>query len=199
MTESDFIEMLLRSFSLKQIHRSGWDVAGILSGRKESVAEHSWGVSLVAWVISSDPSMKDEDIDLSKVFLMAIQHDLPESLTSDIPRKAIQLGGTDMKEGKIKAEVAAIEFLFSGTNLSDSAMYLHNELKSANSIESRIVLVSDIIDMLLRAIALERNGVDPKMLDSFFSSSIDRVDSFRIEIASKIGKMLLEEHHSNLE
>jgi putative hydrolase of HD superfamily len=198
MDESDYLEMLLRADSLKQIHRTGWDIAGILYGRKESVAEHSWGVSLVAWVIASDLSDKGDAVDLAKVLSMAIHHDLSESLTADIPRKAVQLGGDSLKIGKAKAESTAVEHLFSGTNLLTDSMQLHNELKSAKSLESRIVLVSDTLDMLLRAISLERNGVDSKMLDSFFSSSINRLDSYKIELASKIGKLLYEEHSSNL-
>ena len=50
-------------------------------GRHESVAEHSWMMSLMAFF------MKDEfpDIDMDKVIKMCIIHDLGEAFTGDIP------------------------------------------------------------------------------------------------------------------
>lgn len=51
------------------------------SGREESVAEHSWRVSLMAlW-------LEDElgDADFNKIIRMCILHDLGEAVTGDIP------------------------------------------------------------------------------------------------------------------
>lgn len=51
------------------------------SGRKESVAEHSWRTALMAYL------MKDEfpEMDISRVMLMCLVHDFGEALTGDIP------------------------------------------------------------------------------------------------------------------
>ena len=51
------------------------------SGRRESVAEHSWRLSLMAMLI------KDEfpEQDMDKVLRMCIIHDLGEAFTGDIP------------------------------------------------------------------------------------------------------------------
>jgi len=51
------------------------------SGRHESVAEHSWRISLMAMLI------RDEfpDADMDKVIRMCIIHDLGEVFTGDIP------------------------------------------------------------------------------------------------------------------
>lgn len=50
-------------------------------GRKESVAEHSWRLALMAYWI------KDEipNLDIDKVIKMCLIHDLGESFTGDIP------------------------------------------------------------------------------------------------------------------
>ena len=50
-------------------------------GRRESVAEHSWRVSLMAMF------MKDEfpDVDIDKVVRMCLLHDIGEAVTGDIP------------------------------------------------------------------------------------------------------------------
>ncbi len=51
------------------------------SGRRESVAEHSWRTAVMAYL------MKDEfpETDISKVMLMCLVHDFGEALTGDIP------------------------------------------------------------------------------------------------------------------
>lgn len=51
------------------------------SGRHESVAEHSWRISLMAMLL------KDEfpDTDIDKVIRMCLIHDLGEAFTGDIP------------------------------------------------------------------------------------------------------------------
>jgi len=69
-------------------------------------------------------------------------------------------------------------------------------LQKGESIESRIVLSSDILDMLLHAIGLERNGVNAKILDQFFTTGLSRIKSFDIPIAIKIATLLYEEHTS---
>lgn len=50
-------------------------------GRHESVAEHSWRITLMAYF------MKDEfpEVDIDKVIRMCIIHDLGEAFTGDIP------------------------------------------------------------------------------------------------------------------
>ena len=51
------------------------------NGRHESVAEHSWMMTLMAYF------MKDEfpDVDMDKVIKMCIIHDLGEAFTGDVP------------------------------------------------------------------------------------------------------------------
>ncbi len=51
------------------------------SGRRESVAEHSWRMSLMAMLISDE----FPEADMNKVIRMCIIHDLGEAFTGDIP------------------------------------------------------------------------------------------------------------------
>ena len=62
---------------LKQIERHSWSS----SGRRESVAEHSWRIALMA------AFMRDEfsDVDMDRVIEMCLIHDLGECFTGDIP------------------------------------------------------------------------------------------------------------------
>lgn len=53
------------------------------SGRRESVAEHSWRTALMAMLLSG--SGRFEGIDLDRVIRMCLIHDLGEAFTGDIP------------------------------------------------------------------------------------------------------------------
>ncbi|NLG88880.1 MAG: HD domain-containing protein [Clostridiaceae bacterium] len=72
-----FIEIMSVAEKLKNNTRHSWTS----SNRHESVAEHSWRLSLMAYFV------KDEfpDADINKVILMCIVHDLGEAITGDIP------------------------------------------------------------------------------------------------------------------
>lgn len=50
-------------------------------GRHESVAEHSWRAALMAYFLKDE----FEDLDMQKVMLMCLVHDLGECFTGDIP------------------------------------------------------------------------------------------------------------------
>ncbi len=51
------------------------------SGRRESVAEHSWRLSLMAWFVQDE----FPEADINKIITMSIFHDLGEAITGDIP------------------------------------------------------------------------------------------------------------------
>ena len=51
------------------------------SGRRESVAEHSWRISLMAMLLTKE----FPEADMDKVIKMLLIHDLGESFTGDIP------------------------------------------------------------------------------------------------------------------
>lgn len=192
------IESFLRAESLKRLQRSGWEIAGVTVGRQESIAEHSWGTAFLAWLIGIHVSEERTDLDLCKVLAMAILHDLPEALTTDIPHSAVLLGGSDLKAGKVNAEMRAIEDLLEHISKAEGiGIDLLEELRHAESFESRIVLSADILDMLLHAIALERNGVASRFFDPFFNSGVPRVISFGIPLAISIAQNLLNEHHEH--
>ena len=53
------------------------------TGRHESVAEHSWRISLMAMLLSGEEEFRD--MDMNKVIRMCLIHDLGEAFTGDIP------------------------------------------------------------------------------------------------------------------
>jgi putative hydrolase of HD superfamily len=52
-------------------------------GRRESVADHSWRIALIAMLMTGIEEY--QDFDMNKVIRMCLIHDLGESFTGDIP------------------------------------------------------------------------------------------------------------------
>ncbi len=77
MKITDYIKIANTFEALKRNTRHSW----LSDGRHESVAEHSWRLTLMAYFI------KDEfpEADIDKVIKMCIFHDIGEAFTGDIP------------------------------------------------------------------------------------------------------------------
>ena len=77
MSPKDYLAIVHCIAGLKERTRHAW----MKSGRQESVAEHSWRMALMAYFL------RDEfpTVDLTRVLLMALLHDVGEVFTGDIP------------------------------------------------------------------------------------------------------------------
>ncbi|MDU4892798.1 MAG: HD domain-containing protein [Clostridium sp.] len=71
------LETMKIAENLKNNTRHSWTS----SGRHESVAEHSWSLSLMAYFISDE----FPEADINKILQMCIFHDIGEAFTGDIP------------------------------------------------------------------------------------------------------------------
>lgn len=73
-------------------------------GRHESVAEHSWRITLMAYFL------RDEfpEADMDKVIRMCLIHDLGECFTGDIPTFAKTRRDEEKEEGLLLAWVASL-------------------------------------------------------------------------------------------
>ena len=77
MTPRDYINFLNKIEKLKCNTRHSWTS----SGRRESVAEHSWRLSVMAMLCADEYP----EIDINKVIKMCLIHDFGEAVTGDIP------------------------------------------------------------------------------------------------------------------
>ncbi len=79
MTQERLLEILSRAAVLKTTTRHCYTEAE----RRESVADHSWRIALMAMLLSGEPEFSGTDMD--KVIRMCLIHDLGETFTGDIP------------------------------------------------------------------------------------------------------------------
>ena len=151
MNPSDIIEILMHGNQLKRTARTGWGQRGVPDA--EDVAAHSFGTVYTAMVLVE---LVDEDLDFGRVLAMAALHDLPESLTTDIPRPAWRF----LPEGsKQAAEAAAMSEILSGVSFAPRWAAWWAELIENQSREAQLVHHADKLDQYLQALVYQqRNG-----------------------------------------
>lgn len=77
MRHEDFLSILSVAEQLKCNTRH----SDTSSGRRESVAEHSWRIAFMAMLLEDE----FPDVDINRVMRMCLIHDLGEAFTGDIP------------------------------------------------------------------------------------------------------------------
>ena len=159
---SDMLSLLIELQRLKRLDRTGWTLRGLPNGT-ESVAAHSFGVSVTAMLLADEIKSRGVEIDVELVLRMSILHDWAETRIGDMPRTATHyFGATTRKE----AETAAFADIVAELTAKATLIALHNDYEKRESLEARVVKAADIIDLLVQVYALERAGA--RGLDEFW-------------------------------
>jgi len=150
MPRSEMLQLLIHGNQLKRTVRSGWVQRGIADA--EDVAAHSYGAAFTALVLAQKVP---KPLNLEKVLVMALLHDLPEGLTTDIPTTAWRLfpQGT-----KTEVERGAMDNILGGTTLSPLFMAYWEELHQKVTREALLVHDADKLDMYLQALMYEQQS-----------------------------------------
>ena len=138
--------LLFKANLLKDIPRSGYHFLG---AGKESVAEHSFSVSFIAFVMSQ----MEPDVNALRLIAMCLVHDLPEAKTGDL--NYVQKKYVTSDENKAVQDIA--RNLPFGTSLAD----LINEFNEGRSLEAKLAHDADQLALILDLKALSDIGYDP--------------------------------------
>lgn len=157
MDTTALLDVLIHGNQLKRTPRTGWIQRGVPGA--ESVAAHSYGVAFIVLVLTE---IVEFPVDASKALAMAILHDLPEGLTTDIPAPAWQL----LPEGvKVEVEREAMSSMFAHRPGGSRMMQLWEELVAGETAESRLVHDADKLDMLLQAIMYQEQTGNLRLVE----------------------------------
>ena len=111
------------------------------NGRHESVAEHSWMLTLLAFLI------KDEfpEADTNKIIKMCLIHDLGEAFTGDIPVF------NKSKENEKNEEALLYSWLNTfPENLKNEMLSLYDEMEKRETLEAKIYKALDGLEALIQ-------------------------------------------------
>jgi putative hydrolase of HD superfamily len=152
MTLDETIAMLMHGNQLKRTARTGWTQRGVPNA--ENVAAHTFGVAYAALLLLQQIQ---EPLDSAKTLSMALLHDLPEGLTTDIPTPAWRYLPTGIKsevERGAMREILSIDGSDSAGKTAD-LMAAWEELHANETAEAHLVHDADKIDMFLQALVYE--------------------------------------------
>lgn len=126
---------------LKSVLRHSW----LSSGRRESVAEHSWRVALMAMTLHPYLQKKNRP-NLEKVLKMVLVHDLPEIYAGD------HFAWKGVKKGRHEAESKGLKKLlqFAPKGASKEVCRLWMEHEETKTKEAKFVRALDKLEALIQ-------------------------------------------------
>ena len=195
------IDFLTVARGLKTTPRTGW-IRQKAGPRIESVADHSWRMSLMAMVAASSANANakastgsDDDpdglapttrYDTDRCIKIALVHDLAEATVGDITPHC---GVSDATKHDLELEAITgmTSKLVPGggdttTTSSPSAtsgvsaeiLALWKEYEAGETPEAKLVKDMDKLEMILQALEYETDGKNEESLDGFFDSTRDK-------------------------
>ena len=157
------LSILIELQRLKRLERTGWTLRGMPNGT-ESVAAHSFGVSVTAMMLADQMKIRGLDINIERVLKMSLLHDWAETRVGDMPKTATDYFGVEVRK---RAETSALADIVGSVGAAASQYTgLYEDYEQRHSLEARLVKAADIIDLLIQAHALERAGA--RGLDEFW-------------------------------
>lgn len=137
MNARDYLEILHVAERLKDTPRH----CTTSKGRVESVAEHSWRITLMAFLL------KDEfpEADIDKVVSMCVIHDLGECFTGDIPTFIKTDADRETEDSLLTQWVKSLP-----QEVSERMLALYAEMDAQQTLEARIYKSLDKLEALIQ-------------------------------------------------
>jgi putative hydrolase of HD superfamily len=169
--------LLFEAKMLKEIPRSGFHFLG---AGKESIAEHSFMTTFIAWVMSQ----LEPTVDALKLTAMCLVHDLPEARVGDL--NTVHKSYVTANEAKaVKDTTKDLPF---GSSIAD----LINEFNEGRSLEALLARDADQLSLILELKNLSDIGYDPP--DKWLPPVLNRL---KTETAKQIAESIMETHRDN--
>ncbi len=149
---------------LKQLYRQGWLRAGISREQCESVADHIFGMVMLAWLIM-DGGLSSK-VNRDKVLRMVLAHELGEIYAGDIIP-----GDQVAPEEKHRLEQAGLQKVTGRLPAGFEFAALWDEFEAGMSEEARLVRQLDRLEMALQALVYEKQGYNNQAMSSFYRSA----------------------------
>ncbi|HUT80975.1 MAG TPA: HD family hydrolase [Candidatus Bathyarchaeia archaeon] len=183
------------SLHLKRMIRSGWINSGVPPAEVESVADHSYMVTLLALVIALDEQRKGNDINLEKTIIMALLHDLSESVSQDINRSIRKFTPENYDNFKRELDMNASNYLLNKLPQGDSEKLLDylSEFRSAETKEARIVVEADRLETILQLNSYQKLGIPKNNFHEFYQNLSNELEFYQFDLVKDLASKLLME------
>lgn len=169
------LQFLREAERLKDTLRSAYTT----SGRTESVADHSWRLTLLAMTFSDQLP----DVDLLRLLKICVLHDLGEAIDGDIP-------APEQDTVAPKSDKERNDFLYLITPLPDllksEFLSLWDEYEDGVSDEAKVAKALDKVETILQ----HNQGANPEDFDYAFNLGYGKVHTDGVPIAAALRELL---------
>ncbi|MHA1213604.1 MAG: HD domain-containing protein [Candidatus Heimdallarchaeota archaeon] len=182
------LSFLQNALRLKRMVRSGWVYSGVPRADVESVADHSFMTTLVSLVIALEEQKNGNEIDIEKIMIMALLHDLSESVSQDVDRRIRKFSPKKFDEFKQELDEKATRYLLDmlPEYFTEKLQDYLNELHNGTSTEAKIVSEADRFEVILQLADYRRLGLPYDSLD-------EEVENYQFNIVKELASRLLKE------
>jgi putative hydrolase of HD superfamily len=179
---SPILRLYFNLAHLKQVYRKGWLERGIPASRCESVAEHSYGVVMLALFLAD----WFPELDRLRVLQLALLHDFGEIHAGDItPADKVT------REEKLRREADSFSRVLRDWPQGEGYLALFQEYERGESKEARFVRQLEKLEMALQAAVYQYQGL--ASLGEFLNSADEAIDDARLRKILEDLRRLLEE------
>lgn len=147
------IAFIKQAERLKSVEREAWTA----TGRRESTAEHSWRLALLAGLVAPD-----FEVDLGKTLMMCLVHDLGEVYMGDI--SAASIPDEEKKHREEERDVRQILSLLP-KGQQEELLALWKEYNGQTTAEARLVKALDKAETIIQ----HNQGQNPPDFDYEFN------------------------------
>ena len=180
---------------LKRMLRNGWIYSGVPISDVESVADHSYMVSLISLIQCLEEQSKGTKINIEKALTMALIHDLSESISLDIDRRIRQFAPDDYDSFKHKLDHNATKKLMNKlpTKMREQLVEFFEEYQKKESIEARIVSEADRVETLIQLNNYIKQGLPKENFQVFYDNLSKEVENFEFDLMKNLAEEILDE------
>jgi len=158
------LEVFFEIQSLKNLFRQGWLKRGIEKKYCESVADHSFSTTMLAWLLAEEYF---PELDQVRILKYSLLHEIGEIYAGDItPKDNIS------ENKKYELEIASVKEVFNKLKNGEKYIKLWQEFELAENKEAKFVKQLDKLEMALQAHYYE-NKLDLNLND--FKDSAKKV------------------------
>jgi putative hydrolases of HD superfamily len=142
MNVKSSINLIFEAAVVKRLERTGWQILG---DNRESVGEHTFMTSVIAYLIAKSVP---EKVNLEKILIMSLFHDFHESRIGDVDKIALDYITRDTQK--------ANRDIFS--KIDASLLASLDEYESKDTLEAKIVYEANILAVLVELKQLVEKG-----------------------------------------
>ena len=161
---NDILIFLQRTKGLESVERYN----SSLSAMRNTVAEHSWRLGLMALIIAPQCNVS---LDMNKVLALALAHDLAEAKTGDIDAYEQITSGEKFISQKMAREDGAMREMTGDLSFGKTVYALWREYTEQTTVEAKFVKALDKIEGFLH---IAEKGVEAYIPKEFHASYADK-------------------------